>query len=108
MHQRSIYKQAHEHELQNEANQKEKLMAKAKAAWLNRNLPASEKKDAGGMHTIYQDFSPFLGFAPTYGCIYLNPNTFLIVITNPDDPKFDLEKYLMSIEASDMKSRAKA
>jgi len=52
MHQRSIYKQVHEHELQVEANHKEKLMAKAKEAWLNRNLPASEKKGDGGKISI--------------------------------------------------------
>ncbi|MCJ1351591.1 MAG: hypothetical protein MMC33_001575 [Icmadophila ericetorum] len=63
-HQSALSSQAKIHETNREYAAKQNLIAKAKAEWTKKNLPADKKTSGGG------------------------------VITDPMDPKFDLEAYL--------------
>ncbi|MCJ1314098.1 hypothetical protein MMC25_007778 [Agyrium rufum] len=85
-HQRTIYAKQHAQDVEREYQSKESLIAKAKAAYLQKSLPPG-KKTAGGDGT-------FIAILPRFLSICANPAFWRAVISDPDDPKFDLEAYL--------------
>lgn len=80
-HQRTLYKRAEEHKDAQEYAHKEALIQKAKEEYKQKKNPS------GGTPP-----SP-IHFAPSWTWLMMSE----IVITNPDDSRFDMEKFLQHV-----------
>lgn len=102
-HQSAIYSSDKKAAAQQEWDHKVKLIDQAKAKYAEKNRPAGSGDGgesrfvvpytwiSGGLDKL--DFMHFDGKAGDEEFA----DTLLSVITNPDDPKFDLEKYLTKV-----------
>lgn len=84
-HQRTLNANAKAAHAQHEYHHQEDLIKQAKKAWAEKQLPPDQRaKGDGGMYILF--------------CTRAASDKSL-VITNPDDKNFDLEKYLKKVEA---------
>lgn len=98
-HQSSIKTQERTRRFNQEYQHKEQLITKAKAEFLKKTLPP-EKMTAGGDSMFPADSRA--ASRVLAGLAFSNGTDFLIaVITDPNDPKFDLEAYLTMKEAGE-------
>ncbi|KAF3909056.1 hypothetical protein ABW21_db0202138 [Orbilia brochopaga] len=105
-HQRTLYKQEREHHAKQEWDRQEKLIELAKAEYQKSLLPP-EKRNTSQSPIQSAGHVDLARYPMPIDAGYIQALTTICatVISNPDDPKFDLEAYLVNVAANEAKAK---